>query len=129
MKKIAFLIIISILTSCFSVKNNNNLTYSYSTKNSVDNNNADIKKNNNLSAENYQSSEKPDPLKPVNKVVFNFNFQLDKYFLKPTADAYHHLPGANRLIIYNVLSNLNEPQNVINGALQRDKISERRYRE
>lgn len=59
-----------------------------------------------------------DPIKPVNRVVFDFNLGADRYVIKPVAETYHHVPGAVRGAVGNFLSNLGEPANVVNGVLQ-----------
>ena len=59
-----------------------------------------------------------DPIKPVNKAVFAFNLGADKHVVKPVADSWHHAPSWMRSGTSNFLSNLGEPANVINGALQ-----------
>ncbi len=59
-----------------------------------------------------------DPVKPVNKAVFRFNLGADKHVVKPVADTWRRTPYWMRSGTSNFLSNLGEPANVINGALQ-----------
>lgn len=71
---------------------------------------------------NAPNSEDPfdarDPLKPLNEQVFSFNLAADRWVVKPAAEAYHVLPGWSREGIDNFLTNLEEPNNFVNGVLQ-----------
>ena len=59
-----------------------------------------------------------DPIEPVNRAVFAFNTQLDKFLLRPAARAYRYVPSPVRVRIGNVFSNLTEPYTVANDLLQ-----------
>ena len=61
-----------------------------------------------------------DPIKPVNQAVFSFNLEADRWVIKPVTTVYHHIPDWGRSGISNFLTNLSEPSNVVNGALQLD---------
>jgi phospholipid-binding lipoprotein MlaA len=62
--------------------------------------------------------EMRDAIKPFNEAVFAFNLKADRYAVKPVADLYHHVPDIARDGVSNVLSNLKEPANFVNGVLQ-----------
>jgi phospholipid-binding lipoprotein MlaA len=59
-----------------------------------------------------------DPIRPFNEKIFAFNLAADKYVIRPTAKAYHHLPDWTRGGIGNFLTNLSEPENAVNFILQ-----------
>lgn len=61
-----------------------------------------------------------DPLEPVNRVVWDFNYEvLDKYLLKPLTKGYVAvLPQPVRTGLVNAANNLEEPANSINNLLQ-----------
>ena len=60
-----------------------------------------------------------DPLEDVNRAIFEVNQTIDRFLLKPIAEAYVFiLPDEVRLRIANVLSNLSEPLNLVNNAAQ-----------
>ena len=61
-----------------------------------------------------------DPMKSVNQEVFNFNLAADSYVIRPAAQTYHYVPDWGRQGVGNFLSNLSEPGNMVNGALQLD---------
>lgn len=67
------------------------------------------------------AEESRDPFEPVNRAVFRFNLALDRYALKPAAQAYAGLvpPGARRAI-YNALLNVELPVSAANALLQED---------
>lgn len=60
-----------------------------------------------------------DPAEPVNRKVYTFNEQLDRFVAKPLADAYVFVtPRIARQGIGNFFSNLGEPGNAVNSTLQ-----------
>jgi phospholipid-binding lipoprotein MlaA len=65
-----------------------------------------------------------DPLEPVNRKVFAFNEQLDKYIARPVARAYvKTLPQEVRTGVNNFLRNAVYPTTIVNDVLQ-GKISQ-----
>lgn len=63
--------------------------------------------------------ERPDPLEPMNRKIFAFNEALDKYSLKPVAQAWDFvLPGFVQTGINNFFNNLNQPIGFANSVLQ-----------
>jgi phospholipid-binding lipoprotein MlaA len=62
-----------------------------------------------------------DPLESVNRRIFAFNEQVDKYILKPVAETYvDYTPEAARKGIHNFVTNLTEPKTAVNSVLQGD---------
>jgi phospholipid-binding lipoprotein MlaA len=62
-----------------------------------------------------------DPFEPVNRQVFIFNENVDKYFLKPVAENYvEYTPEAAREGVHNFVTNLTEPKTAVNSFLQGD---------
>ena len=62
-----------------------------------------------------------DPLEQFNRIVFNFNNNVDYLLLEPAATVYHDaIPLWGRDRVSNFLSNLQEPINCINGVIQLD---------
>jgi phospholipid-binding lipoprotein MlaA len=59
-----------------------------------------------------------ETIKPINEAIFSFNLKVDEFFLNPVSKLYHYIPDVGRKIVDNVLTNLNEPENFINGVLQ-----------
>lgn len=60
-----------------------------------------------------------DPLKPFNRVMFDFNDKLYFYLLKPVAQVYEAvLPEPVRLSIRNFVSNITTPVRLLNCILQ-----------
>jgi phospholipid-binding lipoprotein MlaA len=59
-----------------------------------------------------------DPIKPVNQEIFSFNLFVDQWLIKPVTTAYHQIPDWGRAGISNFVTNLSEPSNTVNGALQ-----------
>lgn len=65
----------------------------------------------------YESTN--DPLEPFNRAMYAVNLRLDRYALRPAAQAYVHvLPGPVRSGIHNALANLAEPVKLGNDMLQ-----------
>ena len=65
-------------------------------------------------------SDPRDPLESVNRVVWDFNWEiLDKYLLRPAATTYVTVvPGFARTGLSNAVENLVEPSNMLNNLLQ-----------
>lgn len=60
-----------------------------------------------------------DPFEPVNRAVFEFNDNADRYVVKPVAEGYKFvLPGFVQAGIRNFFSNLADPWNAVNQLLQ-----------
>ena len=61
----------------------------------------------------------PDPLAPVNKVMYHFNDRLYFWVLKPVTQVYSHIiPEDFRIIFGNVYDNLWAPSRMLNNLLQ-----------
>lgn len=67
-----------------------------------------------------QFSEAADPLEPINRVMWYFNYNiLDEYILRPAAVAYaDYLPQLVRTGLLNMALNLEEPTYTVNHLLQ-----------
>ncbi len=67
---------------------------------------------------NYQDPR--DPIESVNRDIWDFNYDvLDAYLLRPATVGYMTVvPKPARTGIANVISNLDEPTNFVNGVLQ-----------
>ena len=60
-----------------------------------------------------------DPFESVNRSIYQFNFTLDRWILKPVASFYRdYLPRPVRSGIGNFFSNLWEPNTMVNSLLQ-----------
>lgn len=67
----------------------------------------------------YYKDEVNDPLETLNRGIFKFNEIIDFVLLKPVAKTYVFVvPEFGRDRVSNVLSNLGEPVNMINGFAQ-----------
>lgn len=65
-----------------------------------------------------------DPLEGFNRTMFSFNEQVDRYALKPAAEAYSAVvPSPVRTGVRNAFSNLGDPWSGINNLLQ-GKVAE-----
>jgi phospholipid-binding lipoprotein MlaA len=65
--------------------------------------------------------EANDPLEPTNRAIFDFNRQLDRYAIKPVAQAYHDVvPEPGRRALRNFLDNLKQPVVFANDVAQAD---------
>lgn len=70
-------------------------------------------------AEDPRLTSPRDPYEKFNRRVFAFNLGLDKYALKPAAQAYVEVtPTFARHGVSNFIANIQEPWSVINSALQ-----------
>lgn len=69
----------------------------------------------------YGSAAVCDPWEPVNRGIFRFNEVVDKFLLRPVAVGYTKvMPRYGRERVHNVLNNMGEPVNMLNGFLQAD---------
>ncbi len=59
-----------------------------------------------------------DPFITINRGIYQFNEQVDKYFLKPMAKGYQKLPRPIRTGTHNFFSNLNDVVVVANDLMQ-----------
>lgn len=65
------------------------------------------------------AEDPPDPLEPVNRAVFAFNEQADKFVLRPVAKSYDWvMPGFARTGVRNFFSNATYPTVIVNDLLQ-----------
>ena len=61
----------------------------------------------------------PDPLEPVNRVIFSFNDKVDRYALKPVARTYRNVtPQGIRTGVTNFLGNISDVGVAANSLLQ-----------
>lgn len=63
-------------------------------------------------------ADKRDPLEDVNRVVWDFNQEVDEAVIKPTAEAYENIPAPVRHSLYRAFENLQEPWSFLNNLLQ-----------
>ncbi|NOY54286.1 MAG: VacJ family lipoprotein [Deltaproteobacteria bacterium] len=63
-------------------------------------------------------TEVPDPLEPVNRVIFRFNDKVYFYLFKPVAKAYRIVPEQARVSVADFFSNLFTPVRFVNSLLQ-----------
>ncbi|MGL6025363.1 MAG: MlaA family lipoprotein [Cetobacterium sp.] len=60
-----------------------------------------------------------DPLEPINRRVYYFNYYLDKYILMPAVDTYEYItPNLVQKSVSNFFSNLSEINTFLNSLLQ-----------
>ncbi len=63
--------------------------------------------------------ETKDPLEWLNRPVYRFNEQMDRYVLKPVARGYKNImPSPVRASVYHFFTNLHMPVTIMNNALQ-----------
>lgn len=63
--------------------------------------------------------EQEDSLESFNRAMFTFNYNLDKYILKPVAEGYRAITNQDvRNRVSSALSNIKEPISVVNQLLQ-----------
>lgn len=62
--------------------------------------------------------ETNDPLEPMNRAIFEFNREFDRYLLRPLAEAYSYVPQPVQNGIRNVLNNLRSPVIFANDLMQ-----------
>ncbi|WP_394174885.1 MlaA family lipoprotein [Thalassotalea litorea] len=72
------------------------------------------------STTNSGDGEYSDPLEPVNRAIWTFNWDYaDKYVLKPASKTYvTYVPRPLRTGVYNIVLNINEPFSAVNSLLQ-----------
>jgi phospholipid-binding lipoprotein MlaA len=71
------------------------------------------------SYDDYYGGSVYDPIEPFNRAVFKFNQVLDTFLLRPVAKGYVTVvPEFGRDRVHNVLTNLNEPVDMLNGFFQ-----------
>ncbi|WP_404402035.1 VacJ family lipoprotein [Idiomarina seosinensis] len=63
-------------------------------------------------------ADKRDPFEDMNRVVWDFNQDLDEAVIKPAAQAYENVPEPVRSSLYRALENLQEPWSFVNNLLQ-----------
>ncbi|GAB3023693.1 MlaA family lipoprotein [Bowmanella dokdonensis] len=66
----------------------------------------------------YSEPHYEDPLEGFNRAMFGFNDVAYRYVLIPVARGYNHLPSPIRTGVSNFFSNIREPWNSVNHALQ-----------
>lgn len=71
-------------------------------------------------ASQYQTPDPKDPLEPVNRALWDFNYDvLDEYILRPVTITYvDYMPQLARTGLLNAAENLEEPSNTLNNLLQ-----------
>ena len=63
--------------------------------------------------------EKSDPLEPFNRAMFRFNYEVDRFVLKPVAKGYRNVTNKEvRKSVGNAIANLKEPISFANHILQ-----------
>jgi phospholipid-binding lipoprotein MlaA len=71
------------------------------------------------SAQTAPQEPNPDPLEPINRLIFSFNDNLDRYVAAPLARGYRWItPGFLERGIRNVIANLYDANGVFNAVLQ-----------
>jgi phospholipid-binding lipoprotein MlaA len=67
-----------------------------------------------------EDNKVPDPFEPVNRVVWDFNYEiLDRFLLKPLTQGYIAItPQPIRTGLVNASNNIEEPANMVNNLLQ-----------
>lgn len=63
-------------------------------------------------------ADKRDPFEDVNRVMWDFNQEVDEAVIKPAADVYKKVPEPIRTSLHNAFENLQEPWSVVNNVLQ-----------
>jgi len=59
-----------------------------------------------------------DPFEPVNRAVYKFNENVDKYIAKPIAETYQYTPSPVRTGVRNFFNNIDDVWTVLNDILQ-----------
>lgn len=59
-----------------------------------------------------------DPFEDVNRVVWDFNQEVDEAVIEPAAEAYENIPEPIRHSLYRAFENLQEPWSFVNNLLQ-----------
>ena len=64
-------------------------------------------------------TEDYDPWEPFNEKMFNFNYKLDRYLIKPVAKVYNEIVlDGEKQAIANLLNNIRVPKRFVNSLLQ-----------
>ena len=63
-------------------------------------------------------ADKRDPFEDVNRVMWDFNQEVDEAVIKPAAEVYKKVPEPIRTSLHNMFENLQEPWSVVNNVLQ-----------
>jgi len=64
-------------------------------------------------------TEDYDPWEPFNEKMFNFNYKLDRYVIKPVAKVYNEIVlDGEKQAIANLLDNIRVPKRFVNSLLQ-----------
>ena len=64
-------------------------------------------------------TEDYDPWEPFNEKMFNFNYKLDRYVIKPVAKVYNEIVlDGEKQAIANLLDNIRMPKRFVNSLLQ-----------
>ena len=67
----------------------------------------------------YAASDVYDPIEPINRGIFKFNEVVDSVLFEPIAKGYNFaVPKYGRQRVHNVVTNLGEPVDMLNGFLQ-----------
>lgn len=67
------------------------------------------------------SEATPDPIEPVNRGIFQFNYAIDGVIIKPLAQGYDAVvPERGKVMVSNFVSNIKEPVTFGNSILQTD---------
>lgn len=107
MKKIIFFIILFSFLGCTNIKKKSDVEETKSVKS------VKVVKNDTKFMEVY------DPLEPINRRIYYFNYYLDKYLLIPVVNTYEYVtPGFLQKGVSNFFSNLQEINTFINSLLQ-----------
>lgn len=68
---------------------------------------------------NVDEHEHEDSLESFNRAMFTFNYNLDKYILKPVAKGYRNITSPDvRVRVRSAFSNVKEPMSAVNQLLQ-----------
>ena len=63
-------------------------------------------------------ADKRDPFEDVNRVMWDFNQEVDEAVIKPAAEVYKEVPEPIRTSLHNMFENLQEPWSMANNLLQ-----------
>ena len=69
-------------------------------------------------AQNIANKEINDPLEDMNRSVFKFNQEFDKYVLKPINNEYEKLPDNVKRSFSNHVTWVSTPVTIVNSAIQ-----------
>ena len=63
-------------------------------------------------------ADKRDPFEDVNRVMWDFNQEVDEAVVEPASEIYRKVPQPIRRSLYRAFENLQEPWSVVNNTLQ-----------